>query len=555
MDRILNKYVDDEDLFGFHSEYYIDPRWRRYERYTSPNGERIVRKGYTCYSKYKDDIYFIPRNNEGCSCIIKSNVKQKTSCAIKLHTKRVFCDLEDYIAVNRQGYFLYNTRMITLFGFDGHEIYTHKFGQKDYVECVYIYDDKVIYSETKTAGISTQIYCINMLTKEKKRVWGTQKGDSVFDNQLRRSYELEWGTELPFFPTPSNIGNVSCEFLYANKHRVIAGYTRSKFPNYISYIINIDTTTNQWSILDCFPVGYNDHLPSEDDRRIFSFNMIDDTMWVKTNDADIRLVHTDIQRVAQLRGKYSVEWKLCKLQYLSYYYFNGKNAYIPENLELYRVEKNGEKNSINFHMYQTRYFWCLDDIYIIPNEYSTKYFKNIIEEDSSAYQLEKRDMEELIQSAELSRLEAVTEIKKDASEVSTYQEENNSYRIVNDSQMSLATFRQKAPSMTGFRDKLLSYRKSLHNRWDYNAYVGILLGVGGSKHGDAACMNYAIGQGDNGNNTKKTLAEKGLMSIFEKYKGRKIDETVMLSEVEDEIVAIVPEYEQIRQKLHEITKG
>lgn len=124
---------------------------------------------------------------------------------------------------------------------------------------------------------------------------------------------------------------------------------------------------------------------------------------------------------------------------------------------------------------------------------------------------------------------------------------------MNNNAVSLLEFRQNAPSMTGFRDELISYRKILSNSWDYNAYVGILLGVGGPKHGDAACMNYAIGQGDNGNNTKKTLEAKGLMPVFEKYKGKKIDEAVMLSDVEDEIIAVAPEYAQIRQKLFEIT--
>lgn len=102
--------------------------------------------------------------------------------------------------------------------------------------------------------------------------------------------------------------------------------------------------------------------------------------------------------------------------------------------------------------------------------------------------------------------------------------------------------------MTGHREELLAYRKNLPDSWDYNAYVGILLGVGGSKHGDAACMNFAIGQGDNGNNTKNTLEARGLMPVFEKYKGKKPDEAILLSDVEDEIVAIVPEYKQIRQK-------
>lgn len=72
------------------------------------------------------------------------------------------------------------------------------------------------------------------------------------------------------------------------------------------------------------------------------------------------------------------------------------------------------------------------------------------------------------------------------------------------------------------------------NSWDYNAYVGILLGVGGSKHGDAVCMNFVTGQGDNGNNTRENLEARGLRSVFEKYKGTKLDTSVVLSDVKDE---------------------
>lgn len=96
--------------------------------------------------------------------------------------------------------------------------------------------------------------------------------------------------------------------------------------------------------------------------------------------------------------------------------------------------------------------------------------------------------------------------------------------------------------------------KGLPNSWDYNAFVGILLGVGGPKPGDAACLNFAIGQSDNGNNTKKILAEKGLMDVFEKYRGKKVDSSITLVEVEEEIISIVPDFEQIRQAFHSIIK-
>lgn len=122
----------------------------------------------------------------------------------------------------------------------------------------------------------------------------------------------------------------------------------------------------------------------------------------------------------------------------------------------------------------------------------------------------------------------------------------------NDVTLTLAEFREQAPSQTGFREQLLSFRKSLPNSWDYNAFVGILLGVGGPKHGDAACMNFATGQGDNGNNTKKTLEARGLMPVFTKYRGKKISPSILLSDVEEEIISAVPDYEAIRKKFHEI---
>lgn len=118
--------------------------------------------------------------------------------------------------------------------------------------------------------------------------------------------------------------------------------------------------------------------------------------------------------------------------------------------------------------------------------------------------------------------------------------------------LTLAEFRAQASSWTGFREQLLAYRKSLPHNWDHNAFVGILLGVRGPKHGDAACMNFAIGQGDNGNNTKKTLDVKGLMPVFEKYKGKNLNAAILLSDVEDEILAIAPDYAPIRDKFHEI---
>ena len=641
--------MDNEDCFGFHSEYYVDPKWRKAGRDLYGERWRYFLRGYSAYSKYQDDIYFIADfdHENHAIYVIKANVKQKMSCAIKLDAKKSlsYSTYGTYMAVNRRGYFIYNTATITLFGFDGREIYTHKFGKKyasnrvyrtECAECVYIYDDKVIYSETKQTAGSTQIYCVNMLTQEKQLVWGSQKGDYTFDNHLRESFRQEWGIEWPFSKGPSEMGKVSCQFLCANKHRIIAGYTReyakkektgyytSSCNHYsVSYIVNIDLAEHKWSLLDCF-VGLNsftnenkDSLPSWDNRHIFSFNMLDDTMWVKVNGSENKLIHTDIQQVAQLRGKYPVDWKLCALADIKYseakyYHFDGRFACTSSASSELRFTPDGEWEKIDSHPYNDHSlrFWCFDGIYLVPNEYNTYYFRNAANGNieyslrRSSYDDGEITVEKLIQDAKQPQLEAAAESEKE--ELSGYTEpassadeerkilemaKETSDKIIaekgvslspdeynelvmymveeirkilqeepgkepaNNRQLSLATFRRDAPSMTGFREQLLSYRKSLPNNWDYNAFVGILLGVRGPKHGDAACMNFAIGQGDNGKNTWKTLEAKGLMSVFEKYQGKNIDETIQLSDVEDEIIAVAPEYAPIRQKLHEIMEG
>ncbi len=103
-----------------------------------------------------------------------------------------------------------------------------------------------------------------------------------------------------------------------------------------------------------------------------------------------------------------------------------------------------------------------------------------------------------------------------------------------------------APQLVGGRDELLEYRKSLPQKWDYNAFVGILLGLHARKVGDAASANFAFGQGDNNRSVDKRFDENGLWDIFNKYK--KSGGNVMLSQVEDEIVAQVSEYKAMREK-------
>lgn len=575
---------NNEDCFGFHSEYYIDSKWIIRDRRMWGEFRSVCPcpgRGYMKFSQYKEDIYCLSSVINCCTSnvVIKFNPLEKSVSAVRLGEKEQY----KYIAVNRRGYFLYDELSITLFGFDGQEIHTHRFGRKKYLECLYVYDSKVIYSETKTEDIASIIHCVDMLTKEECILWETHKGDTEFDRVLRASYEQEWGT-FPFSGAPSNIGKVSCEFLYANEKRAVAGYSRKD--GYISYIINIDIPTRQWSILGCFTVPWGKEL--KDSSRIFGFNMLEDTMWVKTNDKDIRLIRTGIQKKAQLQGSYKVEWKLDNFCH-DYYFHDGKNAYRLDNFHcrLLRIARDGEQEQYlecYYSIGNTWPYWIFGDLLIHPDEYGGQ---SVYIDGEYIYCLSNREAKELIKNAK--PMQPVTtppkqsdlKVNKASAQKESFGLSENIKKMpetsgsdeklleklsmltaqntaqpvrtsTHDSGITLEAFRQNAPQAVGFRDALLAYRKSLPNSWDYNAYVGILLSVSGSKHGDATCMNYAIGQGDNGNNTRKTLEAKGLMPVFEKYKGKKIDRTIMLSNVEDEIIAIAPEYAQIRQRFHEI---
>lgn len=546
-----DKIRDDESCFGFHSEYYVN--YKKENDYMG-DWEMEACKGYMRYANYGDEIYFLPEKAE--NHIIKCNPMEKKLGVIPLNAKEKVGSFDTYIAVNRRGCFLYNRQSITLFGFDGQEIYTYKLCQKKknkfengkyrYAECIYIYDSIVTYSKTGETGICSEILWVDMITGESGCLWRSQRGDSYFDRMLQQSYEEEWGMKLPFFPSPSNVGDISCDFLYRNKNRVVAGYQRGKAGNRIFYIVNIDLVTGKYSILDSFAVGDAKYtLPKKDDKRIASFDMLDDTMWVKIEGMDIRLVHTDIQRISQLQGRYVVEWKLhpCDVYPCDgeYYYFNGSRAYIPGQGGLCRLDRAGGEEKIWGHLYATRRFYCFDNVCTIPLTYEPIQFCDL--EGSLVYSLEEQKIEFVVEFAD--------NFKEQPGEQAGGQVKEQS----KGTGITLAEFRRNAPEAVGLRESLLSYRKSLENMWDYNAYVGILLGVGGSKHGDAACSNYAIGQGDNGNNTKRTLEAKGLTEVFEKYKGKKIDETILLSDVEDEIVVIAPEYKKIRKNFHEIMEG
>lgn len=81
------------------------------------------------------------------------------------------------------------------------------------------------------------------------------------------------------------------------------------------------------------------------------------------------------------------------------------------------------------------------------------------------YELPKRDIEELIKNAKQPQLEAAAEIKENIPQAAPHQEEKAVRGIEDDDRLTLAAFRHDAPSMTGFREQLLSYRKSLPDSW------------------------------------------------------------------------------------------
>lgn len=128
------------------------------------------------------------------------------------------------------------------------------------------------------------------------------------------------------------------------------------------------------------------------------------------------------------------------------------------------------------------------------------------------------------------------------------QSSDNSLDVLSlQSDIKLCDFRNNAERFTGARDALISFRKSLDEKWDYNAFVGILLSVKGPKHGDKACSNLAIGQGDNFKSTETRLTYWGLQDVFEKYKGKKYNREVTVCEVENEIIQIAPSLSEIRE--------
>lgn len=600
---MFEDYMNKEENFGFHSEYYINSKWRK-EYGTRGGNEKNSGKGYMKFSFYKNDIYLLVEDEQVILCI--NPEKRITNVILYLDSDKKV--KYSYIAVNKHGYFLYNTNQVTLFDFNGREIYSYKYGSKaneNHQECIYIYDSKFYYSITT---MKSSIMCIDMITREVMTIWETQKADENFDYNIKEEYTNETGYQYPFKGLITNMGNIVCCLLYVNEERIIAGYIRSRGADSLSYIVSINLQNYIHKIIESkFDKAYNIDLSlKRDNQQIFSFDMLKDIMWVGYEKNDkMNLYLEEIKSLSEIRKEHKIEHYIDTLHNyddnFGFYYFDGKYLLRPDMFTLYNI-KNGKKIEINYHNYQTREVYVFGKFYYIPEWDKYNYCFNSISGNDS-YTLE--DVRQFIEDAKLFKKSQNRNILQQvpiqtnmgASDYQNFIEQIDNLddklqvdyyvlaneiitksgivfqdkqyvldKIVNylktnrkedkphseDSKITLSDFRAKAPFNIGFRDELLIYRKSLFNCWDYNAYVGILLGVAGPKHGDSACMNFAIGQGDNGNNTKKTLENRGLISIFEKYKKKKEDTFVMLSDVENEIVDIVPEYAEIRHKFHEI---
>ena len=565
-----NNALENEDYFGFHSEYYVDPKWEENVVLGTFNSEyEYLLRGYMKYSYFREHIFWLEENG---SVIVKCNPSTDETSAIRLKTKKEY----NYIAVNCRGYFLYSKQDVALYDFDGNLVHEQKYASKKTYEsntmpCVYVYDSGFYYTETKSY-YEYAIIRIDMLEKKSDILWKSEKDDSELDYKFSEEYMHTYNKEMPFRTKISNIKKVGCEFLYVNKKRVIARFVKGYDNKGVTYIINLDLQdrTLSWDIIECNVLkGIQQHssLPS-----VFSFDMEKDVMWVKLDEKNdnTRLFQYHICKHSQLAGKINVEWEIPPLiGDARYYYFDGEIAYMQQRLELSKINKNADLSG-TARDYQTLTFYCLDGWRHVPNEYqSIEFWK-----DGKIYNLTHHACMDIVNDAKepqkivtnsvntaiMDSIDFCSVMQGDAFEISKSVEIRNEHLNTANSQnecttasITLQQFREQASYKTGFRDELLAYRKSLSNSWDYNAYVGILLGIAErSASKKDAQSNYAVGQGDNGKNATMTIDARGLMPVYEKYKGKNIDSSIMLSAVEDEIIAIVPEYDAIRKKLHEV---
>lgn len=454
-------FVEREELFGFHSEYYVNPRW--WEENEGFGGVAGTTKGYTRISEYKDDIYFAYNHGR---IIVQYNPVKQTSCAIQLENKEDY----DYLAVNCHGYFLYNEQSVTLYGFDGEKRYTYKYEQKK-PECIYIHDSKVFYSKTKSTHAA--ILCVDMLTKEAWTIWSMEKGDNEFDRELRDMYAHKYSEELPFFQNPSNIG-MSCRFLYANAGRIIAGYIRCKGESSVSYILNIDTKTREWNILDCFAKKGGYQRPSVNDKFIFSFDMQKDAVWDKCDESDGGKINLVCSALGKNSGKIKQVYTQYELTALGhngiYFYFNGICAYRLENLSTYRISSNGvEKEVYHPDNFQTDYFWKLGDTYVFPAVMSDGFcFYNTSRK--KEYSIRECEINKLIEKAK-----PLQPNKRQSGVLQNCQEaENQAFWELKDEEISIMSSAKKAGGTSDSSAAVVIFGEVINEKNAADSYVEVI---------------------------------------------------------------------------------
>ena len=541
-----------EKLYGdqfvaFHSEYHINTDWRNITRdMTNGYNEDMARKGYCRYSFYEGKLYFI-RNRAGGIYVVEVDIEQKKFHIYKVDTREAY----EFVAVNGTGIFLYNTQKISLYKRNGRDlshVSTHKFGQKSYVECVYILGYYVFYSETLTANCKKSINIINMENGDGGAIWESHEDDIDLDDEFRKAYGDKPGSDTNAVRFASSAKKSSCEFLYANGKRVIAGYTGGRSGDtQISYIIDLNYQKADWRVLEAFASSYsNNGLQGHQGvPHVFSFDMQQDVVWVKR----------EPKFFDKLNGA-----ELCRLPIDEYPRMNGSSAsfYIPENMKFkklyfdgqyaYELAANclyglvdGQEQKLDMHYIPNYDLWCWGDTYRVP----TPACDESLELKGCVHVKLDGDI--------LDNAIAGKNSQKPSEPVREKIERTPVKAETNNCQLTLGQFRELAPQLVGGRDELLEYRKSLPQKWDYNAFVGILLGLHARKVGDAASANFAFGQGDNNKSVDKRFDENGLWDVFNKYK--KSDGNVKLSQVEDEIVACVPGYRAIREKFDSVLSG
>ncbi len=297
--------------------------------------------------------------------------------------------------------------------------------------------------------------------------------------------------------------------------------------------------------------GIGNNYPSEEGRYVFSFDMSMDAVWVKQEKNNMSFYLGN--EVDKLPIDCYGEWPASNESFhisSSYsehkFYFDGIYAYGLRAGQLCHLGRDGmviKEERVDYSRYD---LWCWGDWYLEPVCFADMTmqfcgrFSEKISEDS---------ISDAIARSDSTNVSNRKEIRSQNEQVNGLEE--NSDDPDNIHRLTLNEFRTIAPKLVGGREELLAYRKGLPQMWDYNAFVGILLGLHARKSGDIASVNFAFGQGDNNKSVDKRFDENGLWDIFYKYK-KSDDKDILLSEVEDEIVSCAPSYNDIRKKFDEV---